>query len=158
MEPEKTNIAPNHAPVAKAGQDKIVKAGARVVLDGRASTDPDEKDTLSYSWEQTSPSQPEVSLANANAAVASFAAVGTDNKNNKNVITEFTFKLTVRDDRAGLASDTVKGTGEGRHDDKPGRPYSKQTKTKTKIMIIKEKRQDSNNNSNTTTTRRQSDQ
>ena len=30
VEPEKTNITPNHAPVAKAGQDKIVKAGARV--------------------------------------------------------------------------------------------------------------------------------
>ena len=105
------------------------------------STDLDEKDTLSYSWEQTSPSQPQVSLANSNAAVASFAAVGTDNKNNKNGITEFTFKLTVRDDRAGLASDTVKVTREGRPDGKRGRPYTKpkpKPKPQIKIMIIRE--------------------
>ena len=75
---------------------------------GRASTDPDKKDTLSYSWEQTSPSRPEVSLTNSKTAVASFTAPGIDDKNNDNGITEFTFRLTVRDDRAGLASDTVK--------------------------------------------------
>lgn len=62
----------NTAPVARAGNDKVVHTNdtAPVSLDGTASTDIN-GDVLSYSWSQTAGTG--VSLTGANSATASFA-------------------------------------------------------------------------------------
>ena len=62
----------NEAPAADAGPDQPdVAQGATVTLSGSA-TDPDAGDTLSYAWSRTS--GPEVVLAGASTATASFTA------------------------------------------------------------------------------------
>ena len=62
----------NEAPVADAGADQDdVAQGATVTLAGRGR-DPDAGDTLSYSWTQKS--GPAVTLADADAATATFTA------------------------------------------------------------------------------------
>jgi LmbE family N-acetylglucosaminyl deacetylase len=61
----------NHAPVANAGPDQTVAAGAQVSLNGTGSTDID-GDTLSYQWQQLSGAS--VQLANPQTATPSFTA------------------------------------------------------------------------------------
>jgi K319L-like, PKD domain len=91
-EPALTNVTVmnvNHQPVAEAGADQAVKEGSGVRLDGSASFDPD-GESLTYAWAQTG--GPAVSLANAEAAQASFIAptVGPTGAT-------LTFALTVSD-------------------------------------------------------------
>lgn len=65
------NTEPNEPPVANAGPDKTVKAGAKVKLSGLKSRDP-EGDALFYTWSQVRGSK--VALLDLNMAEASFLA------------------------------------------------------------------------------------
>ena len=65
----------NEAPVAKASAaPERVREGVEVTLDGRASTDPDAGDTLSYAWTQTDEGGPRVTLSDASAAKPVFTS------------------------------------------------------------------------------------
>ena len=65
------NAEPNELPVANAGPNKTVKAGAKVKLSGLKSRDP-EGDALFYQWSQVRGSK--VALLDLNMAEASFLA------------------------------------------------------------------------------------
>lgn len=65
------NTEPNELPVADAGPNKTVKAGAKVKLSGLRSRDP-EGDALFYQWSQVRGSK--VALLDLNMAEASFLA------------------------------------------------------------------------------------
>ncbi|MCA1788594.1 MAG: PKD domain-containing protein, partial [Thioalkalivibrio sp.] len=67
----------NGAPVANAGQDRVVAVGDPVTLDGRRSVDPD-GDALNYSWRLVT--TPEGSNANFAEADKQTATFGTDAK------------------------------------------------------------------------------
>ena len=58
-------------PIAQAGQNQAVTAGAPVTLDGSGSTDPAGL-TLSYAWTQVS--GPAVTLTSPSSALATFTA------------------------------------------------------------------------------------
>ena len=88
---------PNQSPVANAGPDQTVTAGATVNLNGGGSSDPD-GDPLTFQWQQTA-GTPTVTLNNANTAAASFTA--------PNQAATLTFQLTVSDGNGGTASDTA---------------------------------------------------
>lgn len=88
----------NIPPVANAGEDQIVNAGATVILDGTGSSDPDGTITT-YAWTQIA--GPAVSLSGADSATASFTAPGVTET------TVLSFELTVTDDRVATTSDTV---------------------------------------------------
>ena len=60
----------NNPPVADAGDDYSIKAGATSVLDGSSSYDPDNDTPLLYNWTQLS--GPGVSLTNADTAQPGF--------------------------------------------------------------------------------------
>ncbi|HON92460.1 MAG TPA: right-handed parallel beta-helix repeat-containing protein [Sedimentisphaerales bacterium] len=45
-------VAPNHPPVANAGEDRICGASSKVTLNGTDSSDPDVVDRLTYQWTQ----------------------------------------------------------------------------------------------------------
>ena len=87
--------AANQRPVAKAGQDQVIRSGLRVSLDGSGSTDPD-GDSLSYRCSEPAG----VSLSDPTAATPTFVAPRNTG--------EFEFTLVVTDSQ-GLASvpDTV---------------------------------------------------
>jgi hypothetical protein len=96
---DSVNITVNKAsqpPVANAGPDQTVKAGALVTLDGSASSDPN-GGTLTYSWKQTSGTA--VSLSNANTAQPTFTAPGTSDT--------LVFELTVTNNQNASSTDTV---------------------------------------------------
>jgi hypothetical protein len=61
----------NRAPVANAGSDRNAPTGARVVLDGRASSDPD-RDPIHFNWTLTRPIGSNASLSSPTAATPSF--------------------------------------------------------------------------------------
>lgn len=63
---------PDSPPTANAGADFSVDEGDLVVLDGSASSDPDD-DALTYSWVQL-PGGPSVSLSGADTATPSFTS------------------------------------------------------------------------------------
>ncbi|WP_334078749.1 glycosyl hydrolase family 18 protein [Microbulbifer sp. M83] len=88
----------NRAPVANAGADQVVDAGAVVSLDGTSSYDLD-GDPLSYSWSQTGGTT--VQLQGAAGATASFTApdVSAD--------TTLAFQLAVSDAEPLSDSDIV---------------------------------------------------
>jgi ABC-2 type transport system ATP-binding protein len=88
----------NRPPVANAGSDQTVDAGAQVSLDGSASSDPDGV-IVSFVWIQTA--GPEVTLQNANGAVAQFIAPTAQTDSS------LSFQLTVTDDLGVAASDTT---------------------------------------------------
>lgn len=94
-----TVVVPNQPPVANAGPDQSISAGATCILEGSASSDSDGT-IVSYSWRKVS--GPTIALANANQAVASFIAPS------ESTIQTLVFDLTVTDDDgATSAPDTV---------------------------------------------------
>ena len=65
----------NEAPVAKATASPArVRQGARVTLDGSASTDPDAGDTLTHLWTQADDGAPRVTLSDASAEQPAFTS------------------------------------------------------------------------------------
>jgi hypothetical protein len=88
-------VTVNAIPVADAGTDLAVSAGAAVSLAGSA-TDADGS-IASYSWTQTS--GPAVTLANAASPTATFTA--------PSATATLTFELTATDDRGAAHVDTV---------------------------------------------------
>jgi len=92
----------NRMPIANAGADQTVTAGAAVTLDGRASSDPD-GDALSYRWNQTAGQT--VTLTNSTSATPGFTApTGLTS----NIV--LTFSLIVNDGRLDSSADTVNVT------------------------------------------------
>lgn len=85
----------NEPPIANAGSDQQVYAGKTAVLNGSASTDPDDG-IASYQWHQTSGSP--VTLNGSNTAKASFEAPSFDS-----LLTTLSFELIVKD-KGGLMS------------------------------------------------------
>jgi hypothetical protein len=88
-------VTVNAIPVASAGADQTVSAGAAVTLTGSA-TDADGT-IASYAWAQTS--GPTVTLTNANSATASFTA--------PNTAATLVFSLSAIDDRGANHVDSV---------------------------------------------------
>jgi len=88
----------NQPPVADAGPDQVVPAGATVALDGSASMDPD-PDELSYVWQQLS--GPAVALGSASAMKPSFTAPLVAS------VATLAFELVVHDGEATSAPDEV---------------------------------------------------
>jgi uncharacterized repeat protein (TIGR01451 family) len=97
-----TSVVQNQAPVANAGPDQALRHNTKpaVILDGRASYDPDGT-IASYQWQQMS-GYP-VNLSNASSAAASFSLP----KGISPVPNALVFKLTVTDNAGDAASDTV---------------------------------------------------
>jgi hypothetical protein len=69
-----TALAGNLAPTANAGVAQSQVTGARVHLDGSASSDPDAGDTLSYRWSLTPPAGSSALLDDAGSAAPTFSA------------------------------------------------------------------------------------
>jgi hypothetical protein len=92
---DSVSVTVNAIPVANAGADQAVSAGAAVSLMGTA-TDADGS-ISSYSWTQTS--GPQVTLNGANGAAASFTA--------PILAAILTFDLTATDDRGATHVDSV---------------------------------------------------
>ncbi|WP_142858430.1 malectin domain-containing carbohydrate-binding protein [Salinigranum halophilum] len=90
-----TEITPNTAPTADAGDDQSVDEGATVVLDASNTTDPDEGDVVTYVWEQID--GPSVTLESSMAVNASFTAPDVDQN------TTLTFQVEATD---GTDTDT----------------------------------------------------
>jgi hypothetical protein len=88
-----TVLPPNRAPFADAGKDQQVVYGAKVILSGLLSFDPDENDRITYKWTQISGTP--VSISGNTSAVATFIAPEDD--------AELVFRLTVTDS-FGLSS------------------------------------------------------
>jgi hypothetical protein len=91
----------NRPPLADAGADQEVISGARVLLDGAASRDPDGHITA-YAWTQED--GPVVALEQAGTAVARFDAPVVS------TVTVLTFRLLVTDNRGASAVDRVQVT------------------------------------------------
>ena len=85
-----TIAASNDAPIARAGADRDVAAGAPVVFDASASADPDGQ-VVAYVWHFGDEGQ-----ADTRVASHTYAAPGT-----------YTVTLTVTDDRGATAMDTA---------------------------------------------------
>ena len=92
----------NHPPIADAGLDQPVAAGATVTLDGSGSGDPD-GDALTYLWEQSP------GAAGSNVTLSDRAAMSPTFTAPAGPAT-LTFKLTVTDSYGATAADTVNVT------------------------------------------------
>ena len=93
----------NEAPVAQASASpERVPEGARVTLDGSASTDPDAGDTLTYLWTQADDGAPRVTLSDASAEQPAFTS-----PSDLSAETELAFTLRVTDAGGLYAEDTV---------------------------------------------------
>jgi parallel beta-helix repeat protein len=94
----------NKVPVAKAGTDMVVSLPTNTaILDGSTSADPDGT-IVAHNWVQTA--GPTSSIVNSEGAVTQVNSLTAGN---------YTFRLTVTDNRGGIASDevnlTVKANG-----------------------------------------------
>ena len=88
----------NLAPIADAGEDRLVQQSALVELDGSSSSDEDGQ-IVSYNWVQTRGTS--VFLNDADTVSPSFIAPQTDTRE------ELAFLLTVHDNDGAQNSDTV---------------------------------------------------
>ncbi|HET7502490.1 MAG TPA: S8 family serine peptidase [Kofleriaceae bacterium] len=92
----------NLVPVASAGQDRIVRPGASVTIDGTASHDPDGT-IVSYAWTVpacfTTTGPCTITLAGASTATPQFVAPSTS--------AVVTLRLTVTDNAGAVATDTI---------------------------------------------------
>ncbi len=86
--------AQNRPPVARAGPDLVAASGASVLLDGRASADPDGA-VITYSWLQNS-GPAGVTLNGGNTASATFTPILTGT---------YQFTLTARDPSTATSTD-----------------------------------------------------
>lgn len=85
-------------PVANAGENQTVQVNTTVTLDGSASSDPD-GDELTYEWiSNTTPIDVEVTLENADEAVATFVAGATG---------LYSFRLEVTDPSGKSDTDNI---------------------------------------------------
>ena len=91
-----TIVVGNRAPIAEAGDEQASEPRREITLDGSASYDLDEEDTLSYSWSQVS--GPSVALLDPNTQTPRFMPY---------LIGEYVFELTVNDGADTSAPDTV---------------------------------------------------
>jgi hypothetical protein len=91
----------NALPIANAGPDRTVKRKTIVILDGRASSDPDGT-IAAYAWRQVA--GPPVVLIGDCFPIAAFTAPNVQNP----VVLEF--ELTVTDNDGGVATDRVRVT------------------------------------------------
>ncbi len=91
---------PNRMPVADAGPDQAVDSGAAVTLDGTGSSDPDNGDSISYSWSQTSGDT--VTLSNSTVSSPTFTAPTGP--------AVLVFELSVTDTGSLSSTDTVNVT------------------------------------------------
>lgn len=89
------DVPANVSPVAYAGTDQDVNAGATVTLDGTGSSDSDGT-IVGYSWTQTG-SGTRVTLTGASTANPTFTA--------PNITETLTFELTVTDDGGATSTD-----------------------------------------------------
>ena len=89
-------VVGNRAPFADAGDEQACEPRREVTLDGSASYDLDEEDTLSYRWSQIS--GPSVVLLDPNTQTPRFTP---------NLIGEYVFELTVNDGVDTSSLDTV---------------------------------------------------
>jgi hypothetical protein len=87
----------NHAPTANAGADRVATPGARVRLDGGASSDPD-RDPLRFSWTLTGPVGSSATLSSPTSVTPSFVP---DRRGN------YEARLVVDDGRLPSAPDAV---------------------------------------------------
>jgi hypothetical protein len=87
--------SPNTVPVANAGPNQSVTAGAQVTLNGSASSDSDGT-IATYTWSQTAGTA--VTLSSTTAAQPTFTAPSPA------ATTTLTFSLRVTDDRGGLSA------------------------------------------------------
>jgi serine protease len=90
-------VGPDAIPASVAGSDQVVAPGATVTLNGSGSTAFFTKTITSYQWTQTG-GTPQVTLANANMAVATFTAPSTG---------ALTFNLHVTDSLGKSGNDGV---------------------------------------------------
>ena len=88
----------NTAPVANAGPDQTVNAGATVTLDGSGSSDSD-KDALTYSWSVLSDNPSAITLSDTMVAGPTFTAPNTAGA--------YKFVLVVNDGTVNSPTDTV---------------------------------------------------
>lgn len=93
--------AVNDPPVARAGVDRTVVEGRRVVLDGTASSDVDDG-IASWAWALIAPAAVQVPISNDTTSQPSFTAPEVNG-----VAVSFEFQLTVTDAGGLNASDTV---------------------------------------------------
>ncbi len=96
-------VTPNQAPVSRAGANRDVPIRQVATLDGRASSDPDNRpQPLTYAWTLLSkPTGSQVataSIGNASQALASFTP---------DVFGDYTFRLTVSDGALAGTSEVV---------------------------------------------------
>ena len=89
-------VVGNRAPIAEAGDEQACEPRQEATLDGSASYDLDEGDTLSYSWTQIS--GPGVELMDPNTKTPRFTP---------NLIGEYVFELVVNDGVDTSLPDTV---------------------------------------------------
>ncbi|MDH3294493.1 MAG: tandem-95 repeat protein, partial [Acidimicrobiia bacterium] len=89
----------NDPPVADAGPDQAVTVGDVVTLDGSGSSDPDDGETLTFTW---------VPTARPDGSIAALTDADTDSPTFiPDLPGDYVIELTVDDGNGGTASDTV---------------------------------------------------
>ena len=90
----------NRPPIANAGQDRIVRTGTRVQLDGSGSYDPDSDENLIYLWSQPSELTDDI-LTYRNIVNPEFTAPEVT------VETVYIFQLSVTDNDGDTSTDNI---------------------------------------------------